>query len=133
MHVNRTKQHFTYDDRPQYNPTEILPKENEESLTESFENREMKFPDTFLENHVENLTEVNLLFELTKPLQLKKRQKEVKIKITTSTLPHSPLVCLTVENKVLLTWWKKKLLLAIMICLIVCLTVSIKVFPLRRK
>ena len=51
VHVNQMKQHFKYDDPPQYNPTETLPEENYEPLespAESCGNREMKFPDIFI-------------------------------------------------------------------------------------
>ena len=72
------KQHFKYDDPPQHNFTETLPEENYEPLespAESCENREMKFPDIFLENYIEKLAEINLLSELMKPLQLKQKTK----------------------------------------------------------
>ena len=72
------KQHFKYDDPPQHNSTETLPEENYEPLespAESCENREMKFPDIFLENYIEKLAEINLLPELMKLLQLKQKSK----------------------------------------------------------
>ena len=67
VHMNQMKQHFKYDYPPQYNPTGIFPEENYEPLespAESCENREMKFPDIFLENYIEKLAEINLLPKL---------------------------------------------------------------------
>ena len=125
VHVNQMKQHFKYDDPSQYNPTETLPEEDYEPLespAESCENIEMKFPDIFLENYIEKLAEINLLPELMKLLQLKQKTKRNQDKDNHFDITTLSTHAFNRGKKVLLTQWKKKHLLAIMVCLIVCLT-----------
>ena len=125
VHVNQMKQHFKYDDPPQYDPIETLPEENYELLespAESCENIEMKFPDIFLENYIEKLAEINLLPELMKLLQLKQKTKRNQDKDNHFDITTLSTHAFNRGKKVLLTQWKKKHLLAIMVCLIVCLT-----------
>ena len=89
VHVNRMKQCFTYDgpaidSPPQCNPTGNTPEENYEPLelfTESPGNRNIGLADNMLPNnsqnvttnHIEDLTKINLLAELSKSLQLKQK------------------------------------------------------------
>ena len=84
-------------------------------------------------NHIEDLKEINLLPELTKPLLLKQMTKRSQDKNNHLALLLYPILCSTMENKVLFTWCKEKQLLTIILYLIVCSTVENNVLLVRGK